>query len=199
MRHRGPPLRSSRSSVVAPCSRPSRGPRRRPRGLCERRRQSQRSTIIIHSRLRPCLMTSSPGRGTGLVEHGPRRSREIKLEDVLLLFSMPRLRVSRPACAVALPRYVGGGGGGSGRRLATGSCVCRETARMGRPRLVRAVFLSYLILPAHPGRRQVHARARDARRDGGRRGRAGHRHTGTRSGASCARVGRREEGDRAEN
>ena len=31
-------------------------------------------------------------------------------------------------------------GCGSGRRLVTGSCVCRETTRTGRPRLVRAVL-----------------------------------------------------------
>ena len=35
-------------------------------------------------------------------------------------------------------------GRGSGRRLVTGGCVCRETSRTGRPRLVRAVlYLSF--------------------------------------------------------
>ena len=35
-------------------------------------------------------------------------------------------------------------GRGSGRRLVTGGCVCRETSRTARPRLVRAVlYLSF--------------------------------------------------------
>ena len=44
-------------------------------------------------------------------------------------------------------------------RLETGSRVCRETTRTGRPRLVRAVFLSYLILSYHLLRSTPSARA----------------------------------------
>ena len=49
------------------------------------------------------------------------------------------------------PRQGQGRGCGSGRRLVTGSGVCRETTRTGRPRLVRAVLYPSIHLSIYQG------------------------------------------------